>query len=59
MRIPLEEVDDDGNGYVDDLNGYNIVRGSGDLSFAGGHGSTVSKIACSLTNNGTGTLYLV
>jgi len=48
-------VDDDGNYFADDIQGYNFAKGNGDLSYAGSHGSTVSKIAASLSNNAFGT----
>ncbi|NDV62335.1 S8 family serine peptidase [Puniceicoccales bacterium CK1056] len=54
-EIPGNGKDDDGNGFVDDVSGWNFVYNSNDLSFAGGHGSTVSRIAASITNNGVGT----
>lgn len=54
-EIPGNGVDDDDNGYIDDVSGYNFVRNSGDVSFSGGHGGKVARIAASLTNNETGT----
>lgn len=54
-EIPGNGVDDDGNGFIDDVSGWNFVRDSGDLSFSGGHGGRVAKIAASVTNNGKGT----
>lgn len=54
-EIPGNGLDDDGNGHIDDLHGYNFADLKPQLDFAGGHGSTVTRIAASLTNNGIGT----
>jgi thermitase len=54
-EIPGNGIDDDGNGYIDDVHGYNFSRYNSDLSYAGGHGSQVAKIAAGLTNNGVGS----
>jgi len=56
-EIPLDSVDNDGNGFVDDVNGFDFVsennnpnpNGSGD-----DHGTHVAGIAAARTNNGTG-----
>lgn len=54
-EIPDNGIDDDGNGYIDDVNGYNFVRRNADISFSGSHGASISRIAGSLTHNGLGT----
>ncbi len=54
-EIPGNGIDDDGNGYVDDITGYNWRQNNGDLSYSGGHGSTVARISASITNNAWGT----
>jgi hypothetical protein len=54
-EIPDNGLDDDQNNQVDDVHGYNFVRKNADLSFAGGHGSTVARIAASITHNGIGS----
>lgn len=51
-------VDDDGNGYVDDKYGYDFKNNDGDpFDFGdddGGHGSHVSGTIAGVANNGTG-----
>ncbi|OFZ10913.1 MAG: hypothetical protein A2Z20_03380 [Bdellovibrionales bacterium RBG_16_40_8] len=37
-------VDDDGNGYVDDVNGFNFVANNNDLSDRHGHGTHIAGI---------------
>lgn len=39
-----EGVDDDGNGYVDDIYGYNVRGDNGDVSDTDGHGTHVAGI---------------
>ena len=38
----LPGVDDDGNGYVDDIHGFNFVSFTGDVTDDNGHGSHVA-----------------
>lgn len=46
-------VDDDGNGYVDDIYGYNFVINSADIS-AHSHGTHVAGTVGAVNNNGIG-----
>ncbi|OGC13728.1 hypothetical protein A2246_06700 [candidate division WOR-1 bacterium RIFOXYA2_FULL_37_7] len=46
--------DDDGNGFVDDWQGWDFVQNDNNPSDLNGHGSHVSGIAASKTNNGKG-----
>lgn len=62
----LPGVDDDGNGYVDDLHGYDFtdvpeIDGAGDFTVRDGdpqddvgHGTWVAGAACAAGNNGVG-----
>lgn len=47
-------VDDDGNGYVDDINGYHFALNNGNPEDIRGHGSHVSGIIGAVGNNGRG-----
>jgi subtilisin family serine protease len=53
-EIPGNGLDDDSNGYIDDINGWNFVAGSNDVSDDNGHGTLVSGVAAAIANNGQG-----
>jgi subtilisin family serine protease len=54
-EIPGNEVDDDANGYVDDVYGWNILDGgSNAVDDDHGHGTHVSGIIAARGNNGLG-----
>ncbi len=62
-EIPENGIDDDKNGYIDDVNGWNFVNGVADPSpsFEEGftedgilHGTIVAGVAAGSGNNGTG-----
>ena len=45
-------VDDDGNGFVDDVHGYNVWAGNGDITDSDGHGTHVAGILGMKTEQG-------
>lgn len=56
-EIPGNGIDDDGNGYIDDIHGYNFVaNGAIDWSKPGnsGHGTHTAGTVAAVNNNGTG-----
>ncbi len=55
-EIPGNGIDDDGNGYVDDVHGYNFVEDKGTMTFshALNHGTHVAGTIAAVNNNGIG-----
>ncbi len=53
-EIPQNGKDDDGNGYIDDINGWNFIAENHQLQDDFGHGTFVSGIIAAKTNNGIG-----
>lgn len=53
-EIPGNAIDDDGNGYVDDVHGWNSNASSSDIQDTVGHGTHVSGIIGAVGNNGVG-----
>ncbi|MDX6642820.1 MAG: hypothetical protein QOD76_782 [Solirubrobacteraceae bacterium] len=47
-------IDDDGNGYVDDVHGYDFVAGDGDPTDELGHGTEVAGVIAARGGNGLG-----
>ena len=47
-------LDDDGNGIVDDVHGYNAVDNNGDIMDADSHGTHTAGIVGAVANNGLG-----
>jgi subtilisin family serine protease len=55
-EIPGNGIDDDGDGYIDDVNGINVITGSGDPTDDHGHGTHVSGIIGAAGNNTVGAV---
>ncbi len=54
LEIPGNLIDDDGNGYVDDVHGYDFVNADGDPMDDNNHGTHVSGTIGGTGNNGLG-----
>lgn len=50
-ELPDNGIDDDGNGYIDDCYGVNIVTGTGSGDDDNGHGTHVAGIIAAQNNN--------
>ena len=53
-EVPENNIDDDNNGYVDDIHGWNFIDDNADLADDKGHGTFVAGIIAARTNNGLG-----
>ncbi|MBI5168383.1 MAG: S8 family serine peptidase [Candidatus Eisenbacteria bacterium] len=53
-EIPGNQIDDDGNGYVDDVHGYDFVNGDGDPMDDYKHGTHVAGTIGAVGHNGIG-----
>lgn len=53
-EIPGNGIDDDGNGYVDDIHGYDFSNNDGDPTDDHQHGTHVTGILGAVGNNGVG-----
>ena len=55
-EIPDNEIDDDGNGYVDDIHGYDFYNDDGDPLDDGYHGTHVAGTIGAVGNNALGVV---
>ncbi len=53
-EIPGNGVDEDGNGLVDDVNGWNFVGDDANLGDSNGHGTQVAGVLAATGNNSMG-----
>lgn len=53
-EIPNDGIDNDNNGYVDDVHGWNFAQNNNDLIDGDGHGSDVAGVMGAVTNNNYG-----
>lgn len=53
-EIPSNGLDDDNNGYIDDVKGWDFVNNNNELSDDHGHGTQVAGVAAAATNNNLG-----
>lgn len=52
-EVPGDGIDNDGNGYIDDINGWNFISNSA-VENKGAHGTSVAGIIGAAGNNGIG-----
>ncbi|MCL5037644.1 MAG: S8 family serine peptidase [Chloroflexi bacterium] len=55
-EIPGNGIDDDGNGYIDDVYGINAITGTGNPMDDNGHGTHVAGTIAAVGNNGRGVI---
>ena len=55
-EIPGNHLDDDHNGFVDDVHGYDFINGDGDPMDDHGHGTHVSGTIAAVGDNGIGVV---
>jgi subtilisin family serine protease len=53
-EIPGNGIDDDGNGFIDDVHGYNFINNSGNPMDDHGHGTHVAGTIAAVGNNASG-----
>jgi subtilisin family serine protease len=55
-EVPDNGIDDDGNGYTDDVYGYDFVNGDGEPMDGSGHGTHVAGTIGAVGNNNQGVI---
>ena len=55
-EVPNNGLDDDGNGYLDDVHGYDFANGTGAVTDSGFHGTHVAGTIAASGNNGLGVM---
>ena len=58
-EIPNNGIDDDNNGFVDDIHGWNFASNNNNLSDCVGHGTHVAGTIAAATNNSIGIAGIV
>ena len=53
-EIPGNGIDDDGNGYIDDIHGWNFVTNTTDVNGYGNHGTYCAGVIGAVGNNSEG-----
>jgi len=56
IEIPDNGLDDDTNGYIDDVHGYDFTLATGNLTDSGLHGTHVAGTVAATGNNGLGVI---
>lgn len=56
LEIPGNGIDDDGNGHIDDVIGWNFVNNNGSPHDGHGHGTHVSGTIAAIGNNSIGVI---